>query len=169
MFLVVSPFYFHIFGSSLLSLHWILFQVDCLFPLHLFGLVGFCLAPSPIVCFSVFSFCITYCVWGLLFTGCMFIVPVVFGICPQWLRLVQWVVLASWWRGTGACVLVDEGGSCLSVGQDHIWWCVLGCLWTYYDFRQPCYADGRDVNCQQPLWRSVRCVLKYLKNTAWRA
>ena len=20
---------------------------------------------------------------------------------------------------------------------------------------EPCYADGRDVNCQQPLWRSV--------------
>ena len=28
----------------------------------------------------------------------MFIVPVVFGVCPQWLRLVQWVVEASWWR-----------------------------------------------------------------------
>ena len=34
---------------------------------------------------------------------------------------------------------------------------------------EPCYADGWDVNCQQPLWRSVRCVLKHLKNTAWRA
>ena len=31
---------------------------------------------------------------------------------------------------------------------------------------EPCYADGRDVNCQQPLRRSVRCVLKHLKNTA---
>ena len=31
-------------------------------------------------------------------------------------------------EGTGACVLVDETGSCLSGGQDHIWWCVLGCL-----------------------------------------
>ena len=27
---------------------------------------------------------------------------------------------------TGACVLVDEAGSCLSDGQDHIQWCVLG-------------------------------------------
>ena len=35
---------------------------------------------------------ISYCVWGLLFTGCRFVVPVVFGICPQRLRLVQWVV-----------------------------------------------------------------------------
>ena len=40
-------------------------------------------------------------------------------------------------EGTGACVLVDESGSCLSGGQDHVQWCVLGCLWTYYDFRQP--------------------------------
>ena len=30
---------------------------------------------------------------------------------------------------------------------------------------EPCYADGRDVNCQQPLWRSVRCVLKPKKHS----
>ena len=40
-------------------------------------------------------------------------------------------------EGTVACVLVDEAGSCLSGGQDHVRWCVLGCLCTYYDFRQP--------------------------------
>ena len=38
---------------------------------------------------------------------------------------------------TGACVLVDKAGSCLSGGKDRVWWCVLGCLRTYYDFRQP--------------------------------
>ena len=37
-------------------------------------------------------------------------------------------------EGTGACVLVDEAGSCLSGGQIHVWWCVLGCLWPYYHF-----------------------------------
>ena len=31
-------------------------------------------------------------------------------------------------EGTGVCVLVDEAGSCLSGGQDHVLWCVLGCL-----------------------------------------
>ena len=31
-------------------------------------------------------------------------------------------------EGTGACVLMDEARSCLSSGQDHVWWCVLGCL-----------------------------------------
>ena len=46
--------------------------------------------------FSVFSFCLTYCVWGLLFAGCRFVVPIVFGVCPQWVRLVQWPVYASW-------------------------------------------------------------------------
>ena len=29
---------------------------------------------------------------------------------------------------TGTCVLVNEAGSCLSGGQDHVWWCVCGCL-----------------------------------------
>ena len=29
---------------------------------------------------------------------------------------------------TGACVLVDAAGSVLSGGQDHVQWCVLGCL-----------------------------------------
>ena len=71
----------------------------CLFPLHLLGLVYFDLAPSSAVCFSVFSFCLSYCVWGLRFAGCRFVVPVVFVVCPLWLRLVQWVVQASWWRG----------------------------------------------------------------------
>ena len=40
-------------------------------------------------------------------------------------------------EGTSACVLVHEVGSCLSPGQVHVWLCVLGCLWPYYDFRQP--------------------------------
>ena len=40
-------------------------------------------------------------------------------------------------EGTGACVLVDVAESCLSGGQDCVWWCVLGCLRRYYDFRQP--------------------------------
>ena len=31
-------------------------------------------------------------------------------------------------EGTGACILVDEAGSCLSGGQHCIWWCVFGCL-----------------------------------------
>ena len=80
------------FRSSLLSLLWILFQVDCLFPRHLFGLVGFYLAPSSAAYFSVFSFCLIYCVWGLLSAGCRVVVPLTSGVCLQWVRLVQWLV-----------------------------------------------------------------------------
>ena len=40
-------------------------------------------------------------------------------------------------EGTGACVLVDEAVSCLSGGQDHVWWCVLGSLLPSYDFTPP--------------------------------
>ena len=31
-------------------------------------------------------------------------------------------------EGTGVSVLVDEAGPCLSGGQYHVQWCVLGCL-----------------------------------------
>ena len=77
---------------------WILFQVTAYF--LFICLVCLVLALLlHVLCFSLFSFCLTYCVWGLLFSGCRFVVPVVFGACPQCLRLVQWVVQASWWSG----------------------------------------------------------------------
>ena len=50
-------------------------------------------------------------------------------------------------EGTGACVLVDEAASCLTGGQVHVWWCVLGCLWPYYDFRQPLCSWGGLCSC----------------------
>ena len=119
----------------------ILFQVDCLFPPHLFGLMGFYLAPSSAAYFSIFSFCLTFCVWGLLFTGCRLIVPIVFSVCPQWVRLVHcfWCLpsvgevgsvacVGFLVEGTGSCVLGGGTGSSLPGGQDHIRWCVLGCL-----------------------------------------
>ena len=31
-------------------------------------------------------------------------------------------------EGTGACVLENDAGFCLSGGQEHVQWCVLGCL-----------------------------------------
>ena len=61
--------------------------------------MDFYLAPSSAVYFSVFSFCLTYFVRGLLFADCRFVVPVVFGVCPQCVRLIHWVVLSFWWRG----------------------------------------------------------------------
>ena len=66
----MPPFLLQDLESSLLSLLWILFQVDCLSPLHLVVLVGFYLAPSAATYFFVISFCQTYCVCGLLSIGC---------------------------------------------------------------------------------------------------
>ena len=60
-YLPVPPLSFQDFRSSLLSLLWILFQVNCLFPLRLFGLVDFHRVPSSAACFSVFSFCLICC------------------------------------------------------------------------------------------------------------
>ena len=31
---------------------------------------------------------------------------------------------------------------------------------------EACYADGRNVSCQRPIWRSVWCFLKHRKNRA---
>ena len=74
-------FIFKIFESSLLSLLWILILVDCLFLLHLFGLEGFYHVPSSAGCFSVFSFCVIYCVWGLFSENWKVIVPLNFRVC----------------------------------------------------------------------------------------
>ena len=113
MFLVLSTFYFQDFGSSLLSLLWIRFQVDYLFRIHLFGLVGFCIAPSSTVYFSVFSFCLTYCVWGpfcrlhIHSSHCFWCLPPV-------VRLVQWVegtVPVFWWVGLDLVFLVGSAAS----------------------------------------------------------
>ena len=58
---------------------------------------------------------------------------VFWGVCE--LRMVLGSLFANGWgcvgllvEGTGACVLVDETGSCLFGGQDRVRWCVLGCL-----------------------------------------
>ena len=131
-----SAFYFQGFGSSLLSLFWILFHVDYLSPLHLLGLVRFCLAPSSAVCFSVLI------LLNLLCLGSPFQRLQVSSFrCFSCLSPVAKVGLVGCVgflvEGTSTCVLVDEAGSCLSGRQVHFWWCVLGCLWPYYDFRQP--------------------------------
>ena len=86
-------FIFHNFGSSLLiTLN--SFQVDCLFPCHLFGLVGFYCVPSSAACFSVFLVCVVCCVWSLLSTGWKVIVPIC-GTFPQWVALDQCLVKVS--------------------------------------------------------------------------
>ena len=72
--------------------------------------------------FSVFSFCLTYCVWGLLFARCRFVVPIVFGVCPPVGKVGSVGCVGFLVEGTGACALVDEAGFCLSGGQYCIRW-----------------------------------------------
>ena len=115
-YLSVAPFYFQDFGSSLLSLLWILFQV--LLPLHLFSLVGFYHVPSTAICFSLFSFYLMCCVWGSPFCrlqGHSSSYPHVY---LPWVGLDHFLVKVSW--------LVYGTGSCLSEGQCYVQQCFKG-------------------------------------------
>ena len=116
VYLCIHLFCIFFWGSSLLSLLWNLFQIDCLFPLHFFGLVGFYHISSA-ASFSVFSSCLIYCEWGLLSTGFKAIVPLVCGICPPWVGLDECLVKLSW---LGDWYL----SSCPSEGQVS---CSMGC------------------------------------------
>ena len=87
-------FIFHNFGSSLLiTLN--SFQVDCLFPCHLFGLVGFYCVPSSAACFSVFSCHLTYYVWRLLSSAWKVLIPLYCEFCPPWMGLDHCLVKFS--------------------------------------------------------------------------
>ena len=109
-YLSVPPFYFQDFGSSLLSLLWMLFQV--LFPLHLFSLVGFYHVPLTAVRFSLFSFYLMCCVWDSPFCrlqghSSSYVVPTSHG----------WGWTSSLWKFPGWCmelVLVFLKGSAMS-------------------------------------------------------
>ena len=97
--LAFSPFYFWDCGSSLLSLLWILFQVVGLFPLCLFGVVGFYLVSKFAQYFSVFSWYLTFCVWHML---SFLVLPSVGEAGPV-------VCVGCMLGGTCACLLVGGG------------------------------------------------------------
>ena len=56
--------------------------------------------------------CISHCFWYL----------------PPVAKVGSLACVVFLFEGTGACVLVDEAGSCLSGGQESVLWCVLVCL-----------------------------------------
>ena len=87
MFLPFSSFYFQNFGTSLLPLLWILFQVNCLLYFHLFILICFYLTPSSVV---YFFFC--HFLYLFLMNGT---VPIL---------LVVWLKVSS----SGACRLLGR-------------------------------------------------------------
>ena len=113
--LSVSTFCFQGFGSSLLSLFLILFQVDSLFLPHLFGLVGFYFGPSPTAYFSDLFFCLVRSAWGLLSSGWKVMVPLNCGVFPHW-----WGWTSALWRFPG------WGDLCLCSGG----WNWISSLWT---------------------------------------
>lgn len=85
---ILYQFYILLVDASMLFLKsWIifaiiilnvLFQVNCLFPLHLVILLGFYLFPSSRAYSSTFSFCVTFCICGP--TGCKTVVHFVSGV-----------------------------------------------------------------------------------------
>ena len=87
---------FQNFGLVLLSLFWILFQVDSLSPPLLFGFVGFYHVPLPAEYFSAFSSCLGCCVWGELSVCWKFVVPLYCGVSPLWVGLEEWLVKVFW-------------------------------------------------------------------------
>ena len=127
--LSVTPFYFQGFESSLLSFLWIIFQIDCFFPLHLFGLLGFYHVPSSAAHFLCLSIVFNLLCLGFPFyrtlghsSSHLWSLPTMGGAGP----VPHDGFLVG---GTGAFVLVDRTGSCLSEWQFCIiQWCVLECL-----------------------------------------
>ena len=114
---------FQDFGSSVLSLLWILFQVDCLSLLHLVIFAGFYFAPSIATYSSIISFCLTVFVCGLLSAGCLTVVPLASGVCPLVDEvvpvapadfLVRRTVPDIWWMELGLVppVAMTLSGSC---------------------------------------------------------
>ena len=100
--------------SSLLSLHLILFWVDCLTSLNLFDFVCFYLAPLSATSFSVVSFCLTC---GLSFSqGLQGHSSSCFCCFAPWsVRFVQGLVEASLWKGLvdGAVSFPSDEQSCV--------------------------------------------------------
>ena len=97
---------------------------------------GFYLDPSPAWYFSVFTFCLIFCVWCLLYSGYRDVV-LASGLCPWWVRLVGGLCRL---RGGGVCVWVlADGGDFPSVSGDVMWhvratsgdvfWVLVGLVW----------------------------------------
>ena len=110
------------------------FQIDCLFLLHLLDLVGFYHVSSFAEWFSVVSFCLICWVWGLLSIVCKIVVPLISGVFPLWVELLQCLVTFSWLWGIVAVFwwmeldLVSLKGSAMSSG---VFGVSVGLIWLY--------------------------------------
>ena len=127
---------FSIHASSLFLKSWIIFTIITLnffsgslpITISFSWSLSFYLSPSSVTYYSVISFCLTYCVYGLLSSDCSILVPLASVVCPLVSEVGPGTYVGSLVRGTGACNLVRGTESFPSDGQDGIRWCGLGCL-----------------------------------------
>ena len=103
----MSPFYVQDFGSSLISLLWMLFQESAYFLFICLVLWVFTMSLH-LLHVSAFSFCLVYCIWGLLSVDWKVVVPLNCGIYPPWMGLDRCSVKVLPVGDTFACVLVTR-------------------------------------------------------------
>ena len=119
--LIISPFYFPIFGASLLSISWILFQVDCLFPLYLsLWIIGLILLF--ILYFSVFSFLSFFLSFFFCSCFCFFLTCSTLGLSSPGFTFYSFILFfaigGKIWLSGLCCVLVRVSCVCVIVGGD---------------------------------------------------
>ena len=115
-----SSLFIHV--SILFSRFWIIFNIttmnsfsgECLFPLHLFGLLGFYHVPSSTACFCLFISFNVLCL-GSPLCRLQVVVLVICRVLPSsWVGPVPHEGFLV--EGASVCVLVGRAGSGLSEG-----------------------------------------------------
>ena len=81
----------------------VLYQADCLSPLHLAVLLGFYLVPSSGTYFAAVSFCLNFSVCGLFFAGCRVVISLASGVCPLVAEVGLETCAGFLLGGTSAC------------------------------------------------------------------
>ena len=107
--------------SSLLSLLWIIFQVDCLFPLNYF--CGFYLVSLSETYFSLISFCLTFCACGLS-TNCRVLAHFVSVVCLLVHNGAHGAFAGFLFEVTSTFPLVGGAGLFISSGQGYVKGCI---------------------------------------------
>ena len=97
--------------------------------------MDFYLVPSSEAHFSVISFCLTFCVCGLLYTSSRIVVPLIFSVCPLEGEGDSSACIVFLLGQTGDYSLMGGTESCLSDGQGLVKECVYRRLWIQEDFR----------------------------------
>ena len=132
---------FQDFGSFLLSLFEILFQIDSLSPPLLFDLVGIFHVPLLVGYFSSFSSCLDCCVWSGLSVFCWSVVPFYCGDFTLWVGLDDWLVKVSW---LGKLVSVFSVFKCSTLVSVWTW---ISSLWSAMECPVMSFVMGLCVRC----------------------